>query len=118
MNVEEEEKFHFLKQEKQFIKQAVDAGKKVIGICLGAQLIAASSGSKRPRRVRHQQTQMDRHSAGSSEDRNGIRQSTRLDRAKQEKDSAVPLESPAVPLPPHPGEIHGGDEQQQPNFGR
>ncbi len=42
MNVEEEEKFPWLKQEKNFIKNAIDAGKKIIGICLGAQLIAST----------------------------------------------------------------------------
>lgn len=45
MNVDEEEKFPWLKAEKQFIKKAIDAGKKVIGICLGSQLIAAALGS-------------------------------------------------------------------------
>jgi GMP synthase-like glutamine amidotransferase len=46
MNVDEEEQFPWLKAEKQFIKEAITAGKKVIGICLGSQLIAASLGSK------------------------------------------------------------------------
>lgn len=42
MNVDEEETFPWLKQEKLFIKDSIDAGKKVIGICLGSQLIAAA----------------------------------------------------------------------------
>jgi GMP synthase-like glutamine amidotransferase len=42
MNVDEEEKFPWLKEEKQQIKKSIDAGKKVIGICLGSQLIAAA----------------------------------------------------------------------------
>ncbi|MBX9783849.1 MAG: amidotransferase [Chitinophagaceae bacterium] len=46
MNVDEEEQFPWLKEEKRFIKKAIDAGKKVIGICLGSQLIAASPGAK------------------------------------------------------------------------
>jgi GMP synthase-like glutamine amidotransferase len=46
MNANEEEKFFWLKAEKQFIKQAIDAEKKVIGICLGSQLIVAALGSK------------------------------------------------------------------------
>jgi GMP synthase-like glutamine amidotransferase len=46
MNVDEEEKFPWLKTEKQQIKKSIDAGKKVIGICLGSQLIAAASGKK------------------------------------------------------------------------
>lgn len=46
MNVDEEIKFPWLRQEKAFIKAAVDAGKKVLGICLGSQLLAAALGSK------------------------------------------------------------------------
>ena len=46
MNVDEEEQFLWLKAEKQFIKQAIDAGKKVLGICLGSQLIAAALGAR------------------------------------------------------------------------
>jgi GMP synthase-like glutamine amidotransferase len=44
MNVDHYDKFPWLKAEKQFIKQAIDAGKKVIGICLGSQLIASALG--------------------------------------------------------------------------
>jgi GMP synthase-like glutamine amidotransferase len=46
MNIDEEEKFPWLKQEKTFIKHSIDAGKKIIGICLGAQLVATVLGSK------------------------------------------------------------------------
>jgi GMP synthase-like glutamine amidotransferase len=46
MNVDEEIKFPWLRQEKQFIKEVIDDGKKVIGICLGSQLLAAASGNK------------------------------------------------------------------------
>ena len=46
MNIYEEEKYSWLIDEKQFIKQAIDAGKKVLGICLGAQLIADILGGK------------------------------------------------------------------------
>ncbi len=45
MDTDEDEKFPWLKAEKQFIRLAIDAGKKVIGICLGAQLIAAALGA-------------------------------------------------------------------------
>jgi GMP synthase-like glutamine amidotransferase len=45
MNVNEEIKYPWLVTEKQFIKKANDANKKVIGICLGSQLIAAAFGS-------------------------------------------------------------------------
>lgn len=39
MNIYEEEKYKWLIYEKQFIKEAIDNGKIVLGICLGAQLI-------------------------------------------------------------------------------
>ncbi len=40
MNIYEHEAYPWLVTEKAFLKQALDAGKKVIGVCLGAQLIA------------------------------------------------------------------------------
>lgn len=46
MNVDEEEKYPWLAQEKRFIEGAIKAGKVVLGICLGAQLIAAALGAK------------------------------------------------------------------------
>jgi len=46
MGVYDEEKFPWLKEEKAFIKKSIDSGKIVLGICLGAQLIAASLGAK------------------------------------------------------------------------
>jgi GMP synthase-like glutamine amidotransferase len=46
MNVDQYDKFPWLKAEKEFIKRAIDAGKKVIGICLGSQLIASALGAK------------------------------------------------------------------------
>ena len=46
MNADEEDKFPWLRQEKAFIKTAIQQGKKVIGICLGSQLVAAALGSK------------------------------------------------------------------------
>jgi len=46
MNVNEENFFPWLCDEKVFIKKAIDAGKKIIGICLGSQLIAVSLGCK------------------------------------------------------------------------
>jgi GMP synthase-like glutamine amidotransferase len=45
MNVDEEDQFPWLKTEKHFIRQAIDAGKKVLGICLGSQLIASALGA-------------------------------------------------------------------------
>ncbi|SHM94554.1 type 1 glutamine amidotransferase [Flavobacterium chilense] len=40
MSVHDEVDFPWLKAEKRFIKDVIDANKKVIGICLGAQLIS------------------------------------------------------------------------------
>ncbi len=40
MNIYEHDEYPWLAQEKAFIRRAVDAGKTVIGICLGAQLIS------------------------------------------------------------------------------
>ena len=46
MGVYDEEQYPWLKQEKQLIAKAIERGKKVIGICLGAQLIADVLGAK------------------------------------------------------------------------
>jgi GMP synthase-like glutamine amidotransferase len=46
MGVYDEEKYNWLASEKQLIKKAIEAGKTVIGICLGAQLIAEALGAK------------------------------------------------------------------------
>lgn len=46
MNIYEDDKYSWLIEEKQFIKQVIDEGKKVFGICLGAQLIADVLGGK------------------------------------------------------------------------
>ena len=40
MNIYEEDKFPWLAEEKRFLKAAVDAGKLVFGVCLGAQHLA------------------------------------------------------------------------------
>lgn len=45
MSVHDEEHFPWLAKEKKFIRQAVDAGKTVLGICLGSQLISAALGA-------------------------------------------------------------------------
>jgi len=46
MNIYEEDKYSWLKTEKKFIKKAVENKKIVLGICLGAQLIADVLGAK------------------------------------------------------------------------
>jgi GMP synthase (glutamine-hydrolysing) len=45
MSVNDSEKFPWLKAEIEFIKDAIDKGKIVIGICLGSQLVAKACGS-------------------------------------------------------------------------
>jgi GMP synthase (glutamine-hydrolysing) len=46
MSVYEEDKYAWLAPEKQLIRQTIEAGKKVLGICLGGQLIANALGAK------------------------------------------------------------------------
>ncbi|MET0072065.1 MAG: amidotransferase [Candidatus Thiodiazotropha sp.] len=46
MSVNDEHAYPWLAKEKSFISSVVDAGKPALGICLGAQLIAASLGSE------------------------------------------------------------------------
>jgi GMP synthase (glutamine-hydrolysing) len=45
MGVYDDKKFNWLNPEKKFIGNAIQAGKTVLGICLGAQLIASSLGA-------------------------------------------------------------------------
>ena len=46
MNVYEENQYPFLRQEDLFIKEAIQRGKRILGICLGAQLIAKALRAK------------------------------------------------------------------------
>lgn len=46
MNVYEEDRYPFLREEDFFIKEAIQRGKSILGICLGAQLIAKALGAK------------------------------------------------------------------------
>jgi GMP synthase-like glutamine amidotransferase len=46
MNVNEEGRYPFLREEDLFIKEAIQRGKAILGICLGAQLIAKALGAK------------------------------------------------------------------------
>jgi GMP synthase-like glutamine amidotransferase len=45
MNIYEDEQYPWLIQEKTLINQAIDSGKSIVGICLGAQLLADALGS-------------------------------------------------------------------------
>ncbi len=46
MSVNDEAVFPWLVEEKRFIRRVIEAGKPVLGICLGAQLIASALGAK------------------------------------------------------------------------
>jgi GMP synthase-like glutamine amidotransferase len=46
MSVNDEGEFPWLAQEKQFIHDIIKSGKSVLGICLGAQLIASALGAR------------------------------------------------------------------------
>jgi len=46
MGVSDELKYPWITLEKKFIEQAIESGKIVLGICLGAQLIAEVSGAR------------------------------------------------------------------------
>ena len=46
MNVYEDLKYPWLQDEKRFIKNVIESGKIVLGICLGAQLLADALGAK------------------------------------------------------------------------
>jgi GMP synthase-like glutamine amidotransferase len=46
MGVYEEDKFPWIIEEKKFIQTSIAAGKKVLGICLGSQLVANVLGAK------------------------------------------------------------------------
>ena len=51
MNVYEYDKYQWLADEKEFIRDAISNGKIVLGICLGAQLIADVLGAKITRNI-------------------------------------------------------------------
>ena len=46
MSVNDEREHPWLKQEKAFVKEAVDRGTAVLGVCLGAQMIASALGAR------------------------------------------------------------------------
>jgi len=46
MSVNDEEKHPWLRAEKELVARAIDQGKRILGICLGAQLIASALGAR------------------------------------------------------------------------
>lgn len=46
MSVNDEGQFPWLIEEKQFIRHTIERGKSVLGVCLGAQLIASAMGAR------------------------------------------------------------------------
>jgi len=52
MGAYEEEKYPWLKTEKDYLRQAIAAGKKILGLCLGCQLLAEALGGKAFRHTR------------------------------------------------------------------
>lgn len=46
MSVNDDDKFPWLTLEKQFVREIIESGKPVLGICLGAQIIANAMGAK------------------------------------------------------------------------
>lgn len=46
MSVNDEDEYPWLLEEKAFIRSAIEAGKPVLGVCLGAQAMAAAMGSR------------------------------------------------------------------------
>ncbi len=46
MSVNDDEKYPYLKEEEMLVKDFIRSGKKVLGICLGAQMLAKALGSR------------------------------------------------------------------------
>jgi GMP synthase-like glutamine amidotransferase len=46
MSVNDETAFGWLKPEKELVRQTLAAGKKILGVCLGAQMIASALGAR------------------------------------------------------------------------
>ena len=46
MSVNDESRFPWLVKEKEFVRLAIERGKSVLGVCLGAQLIASAMGAR------------------------------------------------------------------------
>ena len=46
VHIDQEDKFTFLRAEKEFLRRAIEDGTRLIGLCLGAQLIATVLGAR------------------------------------------------------------------------
>lgn len=46
MSVNDEKRFSWLYREKQFVRKVIESGKPVLGVCLGAQIIASAMGAR------------------------------------------------------------------------
>jgi GMP synthase-like glutamine amidotransferase len=46
MSINEEREYPWLTEEKQLIRRAMEAGRAVFGVCLGAQMIANAMGAR------------------------------------------------------------------------
>ena len=46
MSVHDEDRFDWLRTEKHYLRQAVEAGTRLLGVCLGAQLLAEALGGR------------------------------------------------------------------------
>lgn len=46
MSVNDEQRYPWLVAEKQYVRQAIESGVRVLGVCLGAQLIASALGAR------------------------------------------------------------------------
>lgn len=46
MSVNDEERYSWLKEEKALVRRAMESGRAVLGVCLGAQMIASAMGAR------------------------------------------------------------------------
>lgn len=54
MNIYQDRDYPWLKAERRFVRAALEAGKRVVGICLGSQLLADALGSRVVQNAEHE----------------------------------------------------------------